>query len=348
MEDKEVTDVEKIAINKFSGIITKIDIWLNSKNLEAVVKKPDGNEEVIDYQFLFKKVKGIEDEKVVANIESTYTKSDRIECSPHTGPVTRGSLKKMKMRKHDNIDNDNIDNIASTLYISWISVDELEQKKGYGLLILIYCICHINKTHSIRVASLEDMSDKAGYICSLYHKVRFKPLSTELVQLDMSDPKRFQTTGGPELELDLNMEGLIDYADLLDGLISSRYKMPPIQDNKEFDNPDKNKLDKVRVDKKRVDNLEIKLMKFVVEGERFYNAVHTLASVRKAATSWRLRVKERRMGVGGSARAAKYTLKELKDIAVSNKIKITKKIDNKTLYLNKADLIKKLKKHKLL
>ena len=49
-------------------------------------------------------------------------------------------------------------------------------------------------------------------------------------------------------------------------------------------------------------------------------------------------------GTGG-ARVAKYTLKELKDIAVSNKIKITKKIDNKTLYLNKADLIKK---HKLL
>jgi hypothetical protein len=43
-----------------------------------------------------------------------------------------------------------------------------------------------------------------------------------------------------------------------------------------------------------------------------------------------------------------YFSKELKDIAVSNKIKITKKIDNKTLYLNKADLIKKLKKHKLL
>ena len=58
--------------------------------------------------------------------------------------------------------------------------------------------------------------------------------------------------------------------------------------------------------------------------------------------------KNRTKPYGGSGRAAKYTLKELKDIAVSNKIKITKKIDNKTLYLNKADLIKKLKKHKLL
>ena len=67
--------------------------------------------------------------------------------------------------------------------------------------------------------------------------------------------------------------------------------------------------------------------------------------------------KEREINCGHSSpmkrpiicdRAAKYTLKELKDIAVSNKIKITKKIDNKTLYLNKADLIKKLKKHKLL
>jgi hypothetical protein len=44
----------------------------------------------------------------------------------------------------------------------------------------------------------------------------------------------------------------------------------------------------------------------------------------------------------------KYTLKELKNIALRNKIKITKKIDEKTLPLNKIDLSKKLKRYKLL
>jgi hypothetical protein len=43
-----------------------------------------------------------------------------------------------------------------------------------------------------------------------------------------------------------------------------------------------------------------------------------------------------------------YTLKKLKNIAIRNKIKITKKIDEKTLPLNKTDLIKKLKRNKLL
>ena len=332
MEDKEVTDVEKIAKKKFSDIIIKIKKWLGSKNLKPVVIT-DGNdaEGAIGYHFLFKNIDG----KEVANIESTYTQSDRIECSPHTGPVTRDSRK--KKRKHDNIDN-----IASTLYISWISVEELEQGKGYGLLILIYCICYINSIHRIQVASLEDMSKKAGYICSLYHKVRFMPLPTDLLQLDMSNYKKFQTTGGPELLLDLTMKG--DYADMLDRLISSRY---PIPVNIEIDNSDKDKIDNSDKDKlDKYNELEKELVEFAVEGERFYNAVHTLASVRKAATRWREAMKKKRRNmVGGSARAAKYTLKELKDIAVSNKIKITKKIDNKTLYLNKADLIKKLKKH---
>jgi hypothetical protein len=43
-----------------------------------------------------------------------------------------------------------------------------------------------------------------------------------------------------------------------------------------------------------------------------------------------------------------YTLKKLKNIAIRNKIKITKKIDEKALPLNKTDLIKKLKRYKLL
>ena len=44
----------------------------------------------------------------------------------------------------------------------------------------------------------------------------------------------------------------------------------------------------------------------------------------------------------------KYTIKELKDIAIKNKIKITKKLNEKKVPLNKKDLIKKLKRYKLL
>lgn len=43
------------------------------------------------------------------------------------------------------------------------------------------------------------------------------------------------------------------------------------------------------------------------------------------------------------SKGGKYTVKELKNIAIKNKIKITKKIDQKTVSLNKNDLIKKLK-----
>ena len=44
----------------------------------------------------------------------------------------------------------------------------------------------------------------------------------------------------------------------------------------------------------------------------------------------------------------KYKIKELKDIAIKNKIKITKKLNEKKVPLNKKDLIKKLKRYKLL
>jgi hypothetical protein len=49
-----------------------------------------------------------------------------------------------------------------------------------------------------------------------------------------------------------------------------------------------------------------------------------------------------------SGGGGEYTLKKLKNIAIRNKIKITKKIDEKALPLNKTDLIKKLKRYKLL
>jgi hypothetical protein len=43
-----------------------------------------------------------------------------------------------------------------------------------------------------------------------------------------------------------------------------------------------------------------------------------------------------------------YILKELKNIAIINNIKITKKMNEKIVHLNKTDLIKKLKRYKLL
>jgi hypothetical protein len=42
-----------------------------------------------------------------------------------------------------------------------------------------------------------------------------------------------------------------------------------------------------------------------------------------------------------------YILKELKNIAIINNIKITKKINEKIVHLNKNDLIKKLKRYKI-
>lgn len=51
---------------------------------------------------------------------------------------------------------------------------------------------------------------------------------------------------------------------------------------------------------------------------------------------------------GGKKSVVKQTVKELQAIAVENNIKITKKVEGKTVRLNKKGLIAKLKRYKLI
>ena len=51
---------------------------------------------------------------------------------------------------------------------------------------------------------------------------------------------------------------------------------------------------------------------------------------------------------GGKKVVIKHTVKELQAIASKNNIKITKKVDGKTVRLNKQGLIAKLKRYKFL
>ena len=51
---------------------------------------------------------------------------------------------------------------------------------------------------------------------------------------------------------------------------------------------------------------------------------------------------------GGKKAVVKYTVKDLQAIAIENNIKITKKVEGKTVRLNKQEMIAKLKRHKLI
>ena len=51
---------------------------------------------------------------------------------------------------------------------------------------------------------------------------------------------------------------------------------------------------------------------------------------------------------GGKKAVVKYTVKDLQAIAIENKIKITKKVEGKTVRLNKQGMIAKLKRYKLI
>lgn len=51
---------------------------------------------------------------------------------------------------------------------------------------------------------------------------------------------------------------------------------------------------------------------------------------------------------GGKKAVVKHTVKQLQAIASKNNIKITKKVDDKTVRLNKQGLIAKLKRYKLI
>jgi hypothetical protein len=59
-------------------------------------------------------------------------------------------------------------------------------------------------------------------------------------------------------------------------------------------------------------------------------------------------VKHKSSATGGKKGVVKQTVKELQAIAVENNIKITKKVDGKTVRLNKKGLIAKLKRYKLI
>ena len=234
----------------------------------------------------------------LAKIECSYTINETITpyfaSKNHSNCVTRSNLNKIK--------NPMSEIEANTLSILWVGVSEEVQGQGYGILILIYCICHINAKNNFDYFNLDDDSNAANSVSrNIYRKVGFIPLTSELIELDLNKPKFFLSTGGPELFVPLQCYERGDYEDMIHRLLLNKFQLPS--------------------DLSRTPGGPMKV---------------------KDTT------KNRTKPYGGSGRAAKYTLKELKDIAVSNKIKITKKIDNKTLYLNKADLIKKLKKHKLL
>jgi len=55
-----------------------------------------------------------------------------------------------------------------------------------------------------------------------------------------------------------------------------------------------------------------------------------------------------KLSSGGKKVVVKYTVKQLQAIASKNNIKITKKVDGKTVRLNKQGLIVKLKRYKLI
>ena len=55
-----------------------------------------------------------------------------------------------------------------------------------------------------------------------------------------------------------------------------------------------------------------------------------------------------KLSSGGKKVVVKYTVKQLQAIASKNNIKITKKVDGKTVRLNKQGLIAKLKRYKLI
>ena len=296
---------------KFGELLKHITTYLDNEGIEDIVneKKTDGDptdeKNVTTSLEIFFKYKKEQHEKTepLAKLECYYTINETI--TPYfpgknlSYCVTRGNLNKLK--------NFMPEIVANTLSISWVNVSENERGKGYGLLILIYCICHVNAKNNIDYFNLDDDSNAANSMSgNIYRKLGFIPLPTELINLNPDNSTIYDSTGGPELFVPLQCYERGDYEDMIGRLLFNKFPLPS--------------------DLSRTQGGPMK-------GNDTNNTNNT---------------NSRFIPYGGRGSAAKYTLKELKDIAVSNKIKITKKIDNKTLYLNKADLIKKLKKHKLL
>jgi hypothetical protein len=300
---------------KFGELLKHITTYLENKDIVDIVTEekngdPTDEKNVATSVSIVFKHKGQSDKtEPLAKLECYYTINETI--TPYfpgknlSYCVTRGNLNKLK--------NFMPEIVANTLSISWVNVSKNERGKGYGLLILIYCICHVNAKNNIDYFNLDDDSNAANSMSgNIYRKLGFIPLPTELINLNPDNSTIYDSTGGPELFVPLQCYERGDYEDMIGRLLLKKFPLL----NK-FPLPS---------DLSRTQGGPMK-------GNYTNNTNNT---------------NSRFIPYGGSGSAAKYTLKELKDIAVSNKIKITKKIDNKTLYLNKADLIKKLKKHKLL
>ena len=347
---------KKDSQKKFKSFLKHITKYLDDEGIEhkvTVKREPDDPD---DMNKVTKSVsivfyKGFSQ---LANLHCYCTINDTITpyytSMNYRGCVTRSESKIMR---------DHMPDIeANTLSIAWVGVSEEERGKGYGLLILIYCICHINAENIFHYFSLDDVSNAANSVGkNIYRRVGFLPLPREFINLDSGNPKIYESTGGPELFVPLQCYEGYEYENMIGRLVFKKF---PLQDKDIELKPLEEK------ELKLLDDFVTKTLSLNSRWTTIIKARHKLmASLRaplKAHSSMRVgtssmrsingtrtmtseNTKKTNNPYGGSGSAAKYTLKELKDIAVSNKIKITKKIDNKTLYLNKADLIKKLKKH---
>ena len=327
------------------------NIRLILRNNQLVVKLIETDDGVGNTTFeIFFVNEGVVDEKEwrsnnVAVLICYYTERDRI--IPLKKYNTRSVTAYMNYEANESD--------AKTLSISWIGVAIEHRSKKYGLLILIYCICYIYMRYKVEYVTLDDDSDRACHIKrNLYHLVHFETLPRDLIQLDLNNKRFYESTGGPERILPLILYSEKDYADMMNKLLLKKFVKEFNDSCKKQDrNPQKLALEQEQEKQfeqfeQRVEQIEKHFYLHEIAIEFYLANKCTNRWKRYASSMKRKRDKNpddpSSSGTGG-ARVAKYTLKELKDIAVSNKIKITKKIDTKTLYLNKADLIKKLKKH---
>jgi hypothetical protein len=343
---------KKDSQKKFESFLGHITTYLANKGIEhkvTVKREPDDPD---DMKKVTKSVsivfyKGFSQ---LANLHCYCTINDTI-TPYYTSMNYRGCV----TRSESKIMSDHMPDIeANTLSIAWVGVSEEERGQGYGLLILIYCICHINAENIFHYFSLDDVSNAANSVGkNIYRRVGFLPLPREFINLDSGNPKMYESTGGPELFVPLQCYEGYEYEDMIGRLVLKKF---PLQDKDIELKPLEEK------ELKLLDDFVTKTLSLNSRWTTLIKAKHKLMAPLRAPLSMRVGTSSMRSingtptmtsentrktnnPYGGSGSAAKYTLKELKDIAVSNKIKITKKIDNKTLYLNKADLIKKLKKH---
>ena len=318
------------------GIVPKVTVELSHDDSNDMKKKVTKS-----VSFGFYKREQHENTTPLAILHCYCTINDTI--APY---YTRMNYSGCVTRSQSNISREPMPDIeANTLSIIWVGVLEEAQGKGYGLLILIYCICHINAENNFDYFNLDDDSKAANSVGkNIYRKVGFIPLPGEFINLDSDNPKMYESTGGPELFVPLQCYEGDEYEHMIGRLVFKKFPLRDIPANDIY----------LTLSEKS----ELELLDEVVTKTSLLNSwwktllkakLILMAPLSKPGGPMRVKITTSRTtpySTGGSA--AKYTLKELKDIAVSNKIKITKKIDNKTLYLNKADLIKKLKKHKLL